>query len=528
MTASQHSLKVYLFFIEDDLPVVKSLAERLVWDGVDVHLSEFSAFNQPTEELGDSLYWEEKKKEIHDVDFVLFCLSAQFYERSSAHMEWQFVLDSAANQPRGSISILSLRLEECSVPNPLMQWPSIDLVQMDGYEKMMLAIKFQADMEGIELESHASWKVKFDYPISGTKLDGKQKRKLPLGMIMLILVATSSIIYLVGRFNKTSTNVNVVPVDVLAENATRNVESASTSVAATNEAYALLLAIPRTQTAEYYTAAPLTQTQAHITPTVTITPTITLTPTHTLTVVSRPVQIVDVGDVSMVLVPGGSFTMGNNAVDNARPESLIDLEPFYIDQFEVTNALYQKCVLADACQPPIVMSSQTQLNYYDSPLYANYPVINVDWNMAHAFCEWRGAHLPTEAEWEKAARGTESLSYPWGEVILCPYANYTSAEGACIGDTQPVNRYLASGSAYNVFNLAGNVAEWVESLYLSYPYTLSGDRNNPDASGPRVVRGGSWASQGEELLTYSRVRLDPGSISLHGNDLGFRCARDAN
>ena len=154
-----------------------------------------------------------------------------------------------------------------------------------------------------------------------------------------------------------------------------------------------------------------------------ITPTVTITPTITLTVVSIPVQIVEVANVPMVLVPGDGFTMGNNEVDNTSPETSVEPEPYYIDQFEVSNASYQTCVLAGACQPPTITSSQIQPDYYGPTIYTNYPVINLDWNMARTFCEWRGARLPAEAEWEKAARGSESLNYPWGDLALCPFAN---------------------------------------------------------------------------------------------------------
>jgi len=230
----------------------------------------------------------------------------------------------------------------------------------------------------------------------------------------------------------------------------------------------------------------------------------------------------------MVLVPGGSFMMGNADVVDASPVAWVELKPFYIDQFEVTNALYKKCEQAGVCQPPVINDSQTRANYYDSLEYANYPVINVDWYMARTFCAWRDARLPTEAEWEKAARGTRSSNYPWGDEILCPYANFTAPEGACIGETQPVDKYDAGKSMYDVYNMAGNVAEWVGSLHLPYPYGTTDNRDNPTSIGSRVVRGGSWTSYSDEVLTYRRFALDPASYFLHGNDLGFRCAGDAN
>ena len=113
-----------------------------------------------------------------------FVFLKSFYERTSLHTEWQFVLDSAADRPRGSISILPLRLEECNVPGPLTQWSPVDLFEQDGYEKMMLVMKFQADMEGIALESHPNWKVKLDIPKPEPKSGGKKNRKSPLGWII--------------------------------------------------------------------------------------------------------------------------------------------------------------------------------------------------------------------------------------------------------------------------------------------------------------------------------------------------------
>lgn len=542
MVISKQPLQVYLFYSENDQAVINSLSERLRWDGVDVHLLEFSALEKRPDDADDSPQWLEKKQKVQDVvqnaHVLMFCLSEGLSERASLNTEWQFVFSAAANKLGGNISILVVRLDGCKVPESFETWNSINLFEADGYKKLMLAVKFHADMEGLGLDSHAGWKTKFTYPESEPEPEEKpkeiKKKRSPLGWIISLGIIVVAAIYLFRTISDPASRTQFTPVEILAENATQNVQAAATNRVETNEARVL----PFTQTAAYYISLHLTQTkaefEAHITPTLTltptetITPTLTVTPTYTTTAVPIPVQIIGGGNVPMVLIPQGSFIMGHTDIIDASPVSSVDMKPYYIDQFEVTNTLYQRCVQAGVCPPPAVTDSQTRANYYSSIEYANYPVINVDWYMARTFCEWRDARLPTEAEWEKAARGDNSSNYPWGDIIFCPFANYSAPEGACVGDTQSVDKYEAGVSMYNVYNMSGNVAEWVGSLHLPYPYNAADDRNNPNSIGLRVVRGGSWASPENELLTYYRLSLDPGKISLHGNDLGFRCAKDVN
>lgn len=525
MTALKRSLKVYLIYVEDDLSVVGLFAERLKWDGLELTLVEFSGIETGRQDSEPALLGDEKRKSVeeavHTSDVVLLCTSRRFFERASLNPDWQFVLDAAADKSQGSISILQVRLEDCIIPSSMHRWPSFDLYASDGYEKTMLALKFQADMTDAGLEVHPGWKARFEYPRPRSPQPrGRQQWNSTPILIALVAVAMVLVLAYLTRGPVSETPVaTTVAVDVIEANATRNARLDVTAQAET----LIALYVPATQTAQYLTSVPVTQTAERITPTLTVTSTATLTPTVTLTTVPLPAQVLAAGDVPMVLVPGGSFIMGIDGNSDASPAASIDLGPYYIDQFEVTNASYQKCVLAGTCQPPVVASSQTRPNYYN--LFANYPVINVDWNMARTFCEWRGARLPTEAEWEKAARGADQSSYPWGELILCPFANYTAAEGACIGDTQAVDSYAATPSRYNALNMAGNVAEWVASLYSPYPYDAQDGRNDPALDGPRVVRGGSWASQEVEVMTYYRVSLDPSSYAIFGNDLGFRCVQ---
>ena len=184
----------------------------------------------------------------------------------------------------------------------------------------------------------------------------------------------------------------------------------------------------------------------------------------------------------MVFVPAGEFIMGGPEGEgevNEHPQRTVYLGAFYIGKHEVTNAEYKECVDAGACEPPSSNSSSTHDFYYGNPEYDNYPVIWVSWYDAKAYCEWKGMRLPTEAEWEKAARGTEARKYPWGNEFDSYKCN-TSESG--IGDTTEVGSFPDGASPYGAMDMAGNVWEWVADWYDAEYY--SGEH--------RGERGGSW------------------------------------
>jgi formylglycine-generating enzyme required for sulfatase activity len=262
------------------------------------------------------------------------------------------------------------------------------------------------------------------------------------------------------------------------------------------------------------------------TPAATPPPTITFTYTQppptwtpTSTVMPPPAEVPDEHGVTMRLVSAGDFLMGSeDKLEDASQVQMLFLDTFYIDKYEVTNLQYRACVQRGACLAPKNVNSATRANYYNKPEFNSYPVVNVDWNMARSYCEWRGARLPTEAEWEKAARGPEGDLYPWGEEISCELANYSG----CQKDTGSVSTFDKAVSAFGVYNLAGNVSEWVSSLYLPYPYDFFDGREDLEASGERAIRGGSWQGEGEEVRSDQREQADP---SITREDLGFRCVR---
>ena len=203
------------------------------------------------------------------------------------------------------------------------------------------------------------------------------------------------------------------------------------------------------------------------------------------------------------------------------PKHTVYLDAFWIDRTEVTNAQYQKCTDADACQSHGEYGSD-----FNDPTQ---PVVGVSWNDANDYCQWVERRLPTEAEWEKAARGTDGRKYPWGnQSPNCNLLNYWGKEGGCMGRTSPVGGYPAGVSPYGALDMAGNVLEWVADWYDTNYYASSPDRNptGPDSGSVRVLRGSSWYGPGGDLVRAAiRNRDLPGDRLVN---LGFRCFLPSN
>lgn len=213
----------------------------------------------------------------------------------------------------------------------------------------------------------------------------------------------------------------------------------------------------------------------------------------------------------MVFIPAGSFIMGSNhsKEEDANPSHLVYLEAFWIDRYEVTNEQYRKCVLAKACSEPDDLSS------YNDPLFANHPVVYVSWHDARDYCQWMGKRLPSEAEWEKAARGDQGSIYPWGNE---PRVECLNAGRRSMGTTS-VGAFPCNASPYGAMDMAGNVWEWVEDWYEPYPNShyateLFGQK-------VKVVRGGSWNHPLEDARSYHRDFAHPSRALVV---VGFRCA----
>ena len=233
----------------------------------------------------------------------------------------------------------------------------------------------------------------------------------------------------------------------------------------------------------------------------------------------------------LLSVPAGEFTMGaaisdTQASDDERPPHTVYLDAYWIDRTEVTNAMYAKCVKAGACQAPSSTKSFTRNSYYGTPQFDNYPVVQVSWNDATAYCQWAGGDLPTEAQWEKAARGPSTGSgdqrtYPWGN--QSPDATRLNFN-MIAGDTTAVGKYPTGVSLYGALDMAGNVWEWVRDWYDETYYASSPTRNpaGPSSGAFRVVRGGAWISEATVVrVSYRNWDVPDNRVDLYG----FRCAR---
>lgn len=225
----------------------------------------------------------------------------------------------------------------------------------------------------------------------------------------------------------------------------------------------------------------------------------------------------------MVEIPAGHFTMGSDgtqALEDERPSHRVWLDAYSIDLHEVTTGQYAAFIAA--VKRPLPWKWET----VDLAQHGDRPVIGVDWGDANAYCMWIGKRLPTEAEWEKAARGTDARLYPWGsQTPTSELANF--ALGARFSYNQvllPVRSHEAGKSPYGLYHMAGNAYEWVQDWYGTNYYETSPEKNPP---GPpqgqfRVLRGGSWSDLPKYLLTYGRFKLPPETKNSY---TGFRCAR---
>ena len=284
-------------------------------------------------------------------------------------------------------------------------------------------------------------------------------------------------------------------------------------------------------------------------------PTLTPTPARTLDP-SVPPQSAALGDtwtrpadeMVMVYVPAGEFDMGTDEEDvdhlvelcegktlyqragcddrsdfqSEQPAHAVALDSFWIDQTELTNAQYQRCVDAGVCPAPTTCDGGAPS--YGDASKANHPAVCVDWDDAQAYCEWAGGRLPTEAEWEYAARGADGRTFPWGNTPPdCDKGNFWQAGGAeafCRRVIVPVGRYPAGASWCGALDMAGNVWELVADWYGEYPSGRQVNPQGPSSGDSRVLRGGSPLY---EVRSASRGKFDAAS-----HFVGFRCARGSD
>jgi sulfatase modifying factor 1 len=242
----------------------------------------------------------------------------------------------------------------------------------------------------------------------------------------------------------------------------------------------------------------------------------------------------EIQKVTMVRVPAGEFLVGEVVLPSGlidKPTRKIFVPDFSIDIYEVTNEQYKKFCDETGRPYPDDPGFAGMENYFAN--YRNYPVVNVSWHDADAYCKWTGRRLPVEAEWEKAARGSDGILFPWGDVpadgtqcntcdINCDFNWKQSTINDNARYTAPVGSYLAGKSPYGAMDMAGNVWEWCADVFHEDAQVLAPDQipSGTDTVGQRVIRGGSWYNQSWYARCAHRTGFPPAGKS---NSIGFRC-----
>ena len=228
----------------------------------------------------------------------------------------------------------------------------------------------------------------------------------------------------------------------------------------------------------------------------------------------------------MILIPAGPFFMGNNPEDgklgfeisvDSIPKHRVKLKAFYIDRFEVTIGDYRRFVQESSHETPSIWKDYEMFGYPEPE--DDHPVVDVNSYDAEAFCRWAGGRLPTEAEWEKAARGTDGRVFPWGNHMK---PEYVTTEDRGRNFTTPVGSMEKDVSPYGLFDMGGNAMEWTSSVFKSYP---GGMRQIKADKKFRILRGGAWSMPAQPFAraAHRHFRL----VDLAQPDFGFRCAKDS-
>jgi len=251
-------------------------------------------------------------------------------------------------------------------------------------------------------------------------------------------------------------------------------------------------------------------------------------------VASASLNAAEVNTQDMIVIPAGAFTMGSDdGPADEKPAHKVDVAAFAIDRLPVTNAQFAEFLNAIGTHNKAgermydfddsdARIHQTASRWNADGRYEQHPAVEPAWAGARDYCAWRGKRLPTEAEWEKAARGTDARKYPWGNSA----PDRTRAQfGARFNETAPASAFPAGGSPYGVLGMAGNTWEWVSSAYRPYPYNANDGREDLMAGPVRGTRGGGHDSPAAEITTTQRGRTLSRNPQAGHHNIGFRCAK---
>ncbi len=503
-------LRVFLCHAKEDKSIVRDLYSELAAEGwIDVWLDEIKLL--PGQE------WDiEIEKAVEQADVVIVCLSNKSVDKEGyVQKELRFVLNISDEKPEGTIFVIPLRLDDCTVPRRIRAWQYVDYFpknnQIWAYQRLLESLKLRATKLGIPAEDElvkaerkrkakedqvriATHKAEADQ-IAFDKAEKKRQAQAERIRIARSIIAEP-------KKTNASPKTNFLPIFVIG-----GIVVIALLCVVFGVNY-LLKNIPATST-----------------PTATKPPAATEVPVLGI----GSTMISEKDGMTLLYVPAGNFTMGSDSDEypDEKPVHTVYLDSYWIDQTEVDNAMYAKCVADRSCESPRNTSSSTNPDYYGNSKFDKYPVIYVDWNMAKTYCEWAGRQLPTEAQWEKAASWDENTQtkrlYPWGNTLDCSFANYRDDYKHCVGDTTAVKSYESGKSFYGAYDMAGNVFEWISDWYNETYYQSSPSSNplGPDLGQYRVQRGSSWDDE-YYLRTTTRASISPDTVIYF---VGFRCAR---
>jgi formylglycine-generating enzyme required for sulfatase activity len=455
-------LRVFLCHASADKPAVRELYQRLRADGISAWLDE--------ENLLPGQDWQlEIPKAVRESDAVIVCLSKGSINKAGyVQKEIKFALDVADEQPEGIIFLIPLKLEECDVPERLGRWQWVNLFSPNGYERLMRALRVRASGLGLGMSLAQPPAA----PVPQSKADTASAQSVS---------NVSGGVNLEGQ--QVSIGNDVVGRDKIIQAGT------------------------------YIEHATIIQSTSHVQRTQIDVPT------------KYSIEIRKFGDTEFVLVPAGKFLMGSKvdaqgALEYEKPLHTVEISyDYWMARYPATKQQFATFVAT------VRYDFELDKNWEKKP---DHPVVNVSWNDAAAYCKWLNeqlrsdlhelvVRLPTEAEWEKAARGTDGRLYPWGNEFDTNKCNCGKLFG---GGTTPVGRYSPRGdSPYGCADMAGNVWEWTHSLFKNYLYNPRDGREDSASTNVRVLRGGAFDDDEGSVRCACRGGDDPGN---RVDDLGFR------
>lgn len=564
MPEPQRPLKVFLSYASQDKPLVRELSRRLESEGwIDTW--------QDEKNLLPGQDWRVKIEEaVEETDVVIIILSQNSVSKEGhVQKELRYAREIALEKPEDTIFLIPLRLDECEVPRGLRFYQWVDYFgekRDSSYIALIASLRLRYEQkiktEVVERLRQEQLERNFTEKLSRENAKKESFEKVRLKEeeeVRLRLVKEKSEREAVENAAREKAKRERKEKE-LRKRKTREASEKNKHDAEKKEIKSIP-ARPKTSSQVVYwfggvivlalgivflsslntpssilqptpentqTKIISTLPQATLKPSKTPIPNSTSTPANTMTPTPLPTEITDAKGVSMVLVPEGEFTMGSDNDFDSKPAHQVYLDAFYLDIYEVTNGLYKVCVDEGSCTPPKNEKSYTLSRYYGNLGFEDYPVINVDWNQAKNYCEWRDASLPTEAQWEKSAHGTDGRTYPWGEGRDCTRANTWDwiPNKACVGDTTVVGKYKSGKSIYGIYDLEGNVTEFTADWYDDNYYTISPYINplGPSTGENKLIRGSSYDQfSGRTSTTYGRWFVN---INYYDYDLGFRCAKN--